>query len=114
MVKAMKPLGRRKALILAVLVLGGVSVQARDAAAGRTKSQLCMVCHGPLGVSAAPDAPHLAGQPAIYVAAQLRAYRAGARRHEVMGVIAHTLTDDDIDNLAAWYASLQIEVQEPR
>jgi cytochrome c553 len=72
------------------------------------------VCHGVLGVSTAPDAPHLAGQPAIYVAAQLQAYRSGARKHEVMAVMARMLSDDDISNLAAWYASLQIEVQAPR
>jgi cytochrome c553 len=89
-------------------------VQARDAQAGRAKAQMCGVCHGVLGVSTAPDAPHLAGQPAIYVAAQLQAYRSGARKHEVMAVMARMLSDDDISNLAAWYASLQIEVQAPR
>ena len=88
--------------------------QARDAQAGRAKAQMCGVCHGVLGVSTAPDAPHLAGQPAIYVAAQLQAYRSGARKHEVMAVMARMLSDDDISNLAAWYASLQIEVQAPR
>lgn len=100
------------AAVLAALACAGA--QARDATAGRAKSQVCMVCHGPVGISTTPDAPHLAGQPAIYVAAQLRAYRAGARKHEVMGVIARTLTDDDIDNLAAWYASIQIEAEAPR
>jgi cytochrome c553 len=88
--------------------------QARDAEAGRAKSQMCGVCHGPLGISTAPDAPHLAGQPALYTAAQLKAYRSGARKHEVMAVMARMLSDDDISNLAAWYASLQIEVQPPR
>jgi cytochrome c553 len=97
-----------------LLALACTGAHARDAAAGRAKSQVCMVCHGPVGVSTTPDAPHLAAQPAIYVAAQLRAYRAGTRKHEVMGVIARTLTDDDIDNLAAWYASIQIEAEAPR
>jgi cytochrome c553 len=84
---------------------------ARDAAAGREKAALCAVCHGPQGLSSAPDAPHLAGQPQLYLSSQLRAYRSGARRHEVMAVIARPLSDDDIDNLAAWYASLKISVQ---
>ena len=44
------------------------------------RRQPCVVCHGPLGMSRAPDAPNLAGQPAIYLGAQLRAYRSGARR----------------------------------
>jgi cytochrome c553 len=55
--------------------------------------------------------PRTAGQPALYLSTQLRAYRSGARRHEVMAVIAKPLSDDDIDNLAAWYASLKIALQ---
>ncbi len=75
---------------------------------------MCAVCHGVQGIATAPDAPNLAGQPAIYTAAQLKAYRSGARKHEVMAVMARMLNDDDISNLAAWYASLRIEVQPPR
>ena len=86
----------RRACHAVLLALACAGAHARDAAAGRAKSQVCMVCHGPVGVSTTPDAPHLAAQPAIYVAAQLRAYRAGTRKHEVMGVIARTLTDDDV------------------
>ena len=87
--------------------------QANDVAAGRQKAQACAVCHGQLGQSVTPDAPHLSGQPAIYTAAQLRAYRSGARKHEVMAVMARPLTDDDIAQLAAWYASLRVSVQAP-
>ena len=90
------------------------AAQARDVEAGRAKSQMCAVCHGPLGLSSAPDAPHLAGQPALYIAAQLKAYRSGTRKHEVLAVMARMLTDDDISNLAAWFGSLQVEVQAPR
>lgn len=87
---------------------------ARDPQAGQAKAAACAVCHGQLGISNTPDAPHLAGQPALYVATQLRAYRSGARKHEVMAVMAKPLSDDDIDNLAAWYASIRIEAQSPR
>jgi cytochrome c553 len=86
---------------------------AGDVQAGRVKAGACAVCHGPLGLSVTPDAPHLAGQPAIYTAAQLRAYRSGARRHEVMNVMARPLSDEDIAQLAAWYAALRIEVKAP-
>ena len=86
---------------------------ASDVAAGRQKAQACAVCHGQLGQSLTPDAPHLAGQPAIYTATQLRAYRSGARKHEVMAVIAKPLSDDDITQLAAWFASLRVSVQAP-
>jgi cytochrome c553 len=75
---------------------------------------MCATCHGPLGVSSAPDAPHLAGQPKIYLTAQLKAFRGGSRRHEVMNVIAKPLSDEDIEALADWYASLAVEAREKR
>ena len=83
------------------------------AAAGKAKAQTCITCHGPLGLSQLPNAPHLAGQPEIYVAEQLKAYRSGKRSNEVMNVIAKPLTDEDISQLAAWYASLVLEVRPP-
>ena len=89
----------------------GVCAPAAAAEAGRQKAAPCAVCHGPQGLAVAPDAPHLAGQPALYLSTQLRAYRSGARRHEVMNVIAKPLTDTDIDDLAAWYSSLQISIR---
>jgi cytochrome c553 len=86
---------------------------AADAAAGKKKAQMCSVCHGAIGISAVPDAPNLAGQPEIYLSNQLRAYRSGERRHEVMTVIAKPLSDDDIANLAAWFSSVRIEAGAP-
>jgi len=104
----------RAATILFVAVASAAGpAAAQDAAAGRLKSQACMQCHGPLGVSVTPDAPNLAGQPAAYIAAQLKAYRSGARRHEVMTLMAKPLADADIDNLAAWFASIRIEAAAP-
>lgn len=101
----------RNATVAVLLALAAAGSFAADAAAGQRKSQACAVCHGPLGVSNAPDAPHLAAQPQIYLAAQLRAFRSGARPHEVMAVIAKPLSDEDIADLAAWYASLAIEAK---
>lgn len=82
--------------------------------AGRRKAQACIVCHGQLGLATAPDAPHLAGQPVTYLVTQLRAYRSGARRHEVMAVIARPLSDEDIADLAGWFNAIRVDVQEPR
>jgi cytochrome c553 len=76
-------------------------------------AQMCAACHGANGMSIAPDAPNLAGQPAIYLNAQLKAYRGGKRTHEVMNVVAKPLSDTDIDALAAWYASIKIDVKAP-
>jgi cytochrome c553 len=77
---------------------------------GKAKAEAqCNVCHGANGMSQIPNAPHLAGQPEIYVAEQLKNYRSGKRANEVMGVLAKPLSDDDIANLAAWYASIEIK-----
>ena len=102
---------RASASALALFFVPISATHAADVAAGRQKATACVVCHGAQGLSVTPDAPHLAGQPALYVGTQLRAYRSGARRHEVMAVMAKPLSDDDIDNLAAWFASLKITVQ---
>ena len=101
-------------MALAVHALFGSAARADDIDAGQAKARACAVCHGPLGVSAAPDAPNLAGSPALYLASQLRAYRSGARRHEVMSVMAKPLTDDDIVQLAAWFAAIKVEAKAPR
>lgn len=89
------------------------TAQAGDAAAGRQKAAICVTCHGPDGISQAPDAPNLAGQPEIYVIAQLSAYRSGKRQHEVMQVVTRDLSDRDIEDLAAWYASIRITAEPP-
>lgn len=103
--------------ITALIVLAGLATglaHAGDVNAGRTKAATaCAVCHGPNGMSMQPNAPHLAGQPATYLVEQLKNYRSGKRTHEVMGVIAKPLTDTEIEDLAAWYAAMQISVQLP-
>ncbi len=86
------------------------AAQARDPVAGQKLAGMCSACHGQNGLSTLPNAPNLAGQPAIYVTEQLKNYRNGNRKNEVMAVIAKPLTDEQIDDLAAWYASIQISV----
>ena len=114
------PAAWRRARASAALAAAALAVAAAtppaaaaDAAAGKTKAQACAVCHGAVGLSSMPDAPNLAGQPEIYVVAQLRAYKSGARKHEVMSVMAKPLSDDDIANLAAWYAAIKVEATPP-
>lgn len=97
-----------------VIALGaGIAPRAEggDAATGRAKAQSCTTCHGPLGIGQMPATPHLAGQPEIYLVAQLRAFRSGKRVHEVMNVMAKPLSDADIDNLAAWYSAIEISAK---
>lgn len=87
------------------------NVLAQDVAAGRKKAIACQACHGMDGIAKLPDAPHLAAQPAAYLERELRAYRSGARRNEVMSIAAKALSDDDIRDLAAYFAAIQIEVK---
>ncbi len=103
----------RRASAVLLLAACVVSAQAADAQAGKARAQACTVCHGALGLSMVPNAPHLAGQPEIYLSEQLRNFRSGKRAHEVMSVIAKGLSDRDIEDLAAWFASLQVQVREP-
>lgn len=99
---------------LAALLLASTfaCVLAADPPPGRAKARACATCHGPVGISGAPDAPHLAGQPRIYLAEQLKAFRSGKRRHEVMNVIAKPLSDADIADLSEWYSSILVEARE--
>ena len=87
---------------------------AADAAAGKQKAlQACAVCHGQVGIAAVPETPNLAGEPEGYIGRQLRAFRSGKRQHEVMGVIAKPLSDEEIDNLAAWFSSIKVTATAP-
>ena len=108
----------RAALLGVACAIGALSavspaIAAADAAAGRRKAGACMACHGENGIGVQPNAPHLAGQPAIYVAEQLRQFRSGKRPSEVMAVIAKPLSDQDIDDLAAWYEAIRIDAKLP-
>lgn len=102
-------------LIAAAILHGGLAAPAlADAAAGRAKAQMtCAVCHGLDGIARVPDAPHLAGESAIYLTAQLEAFRSGARQHQQMSIIAQGLSDEDIADLADWYASIRITAEMP-
>jgi cytochrome c553 len=103
--------GTAAAVFSGLLVVCG-NAAAQDLAAGRRKAVACQACHGLEGIAKLPEAPHLAAQPAGYLEQELRAYRSGARRNEVMSVAAKTLSDEDIRDVAAYYAAIQIEVKE--
>ena len=76
-----------------------------DPVAGREKSQLCQGCHGEHGISTEPIIPKLAGQYAKYIAKELRNYQAGTRSHQIMNAMAATINDDDLADIAAYFAS---------
>lgn len=83
------------------------SVFAADIAAGKAKAAMCAACHGAKGISAVEMFPNLAGQKATYTAAQLKAFKNGTRANASMSPMAKPLSDADIANLAAYYASLK-------
>lgn len=94
--------------IAAALVLAGLagSASAGNPQAGLEKSQVCQSCHGRNGDEALQDDyPILAGQHADYLEHALRSYRDGSRNNAIMAGFAANLSDEDIEDLAAWFAS---------
>lgn len=81
------------------------AAHAGDAAAGKAKSATCAGCHGPDGNSMVPMYPKIAGQHAQYLAKSMKDYKTGARTDATMKAMMAPLSDTDIDNLAAFYAS---------
>lgn len=94
-------------------VLAGAAAGAGDPALGKKKAQMCRTCHGLDGLARIPEAPHIAGEHSLYLVTQLKAFRSGKRQHEIMSLIARQLSDADIENLAAWYSSIEISVTLP-
>ena len=99
---------KKASAVLFALALAGAAgaVQAADANAGKAKSNTCVACHGAKGVSNNPIYPNLAGQKEQYLAKQIKAFRDGTRQDPIMSAMAKPLSDADIANLAAYYASL--------
>lgn len=93
-------------LLITVMLLGSASVAAADVNAGKAKAAVCAACHGANGISVIPDYPNLAGQKVRYLEASIKAYRDGERKNAIMSPMASGLSDADIANIAAFYASL--------
>ncbi|WKJ91378.1 c-type cytochrome [Methylomonas montana] len=91
---------------IVMLGLFAASANAADINAGKTSAAACQGCHGAAGISSSPLWPSLAGQSAIYIESQLNKFRTGQRDNDVMKPIAAGLSENDIQNVAAYYASL--------
>lgn len=94
---------------LFVSALMAITVSAHadgDIRAGESKAEPCRACHGARGVSVANQWPNLAGQKQTYLRQQLTAFRDGGRKDPIMSNFAQGLSDQDIADLAAYYASL--------
>ena len=81
---------------------------AGDIEAGREKSKTCAACHGAVGISPNTSWPNLANQQVAYLVKQMKAFRNGERSDPWMSPMAKSLTDEDIEDLAAFYNSLPV------
>lgn len=90
---------------LALLLSTFDAIAGGDAKAGQEKASTCEACHGKTGNSLDPNYPNLAGQHESYLIKALSDYRAGTRTNVIMGSFAKQLSNQDIQDLAAWYAS---------
>lgn len=90
-------------LLTATLSFGAF---AGDAAAGKAKAAICAACHGANGISPNDIWPNLAGQKKGYLIKQIKAFKEGKRQDPSMAPMVGMLNDQDIENIAEYYASL--------
>jgi len=95
-----------------LVAVGGVHA-AGDAEAGKAKSAVCMACHGADGNSINPEWPSLAGQVPEYLVKQLQDFKSGARKNALMVGMVAPLSEQDMEDLAAYYASQTLKVSAP-
>ena len=76
-----------------------------DATRGEARAAMCVACHGPGGHSVIPANPRLAGQHARYLSGALAAYKSGARNNPVMASMVAALSEQDIEDIAAYFAA---------
>lgn len=91
--------------LLLTLGISGLAHAAGDAAAGQGKIVMCSACHNPDGNSLLPDFPKLAGQGERYLLKQMQDIKSGARPVIEMTGMLDALDDQDLADIAAWYAS---------
>ena len=103
----------KRTLLIALLACASQFAYAGgNAAAGAKKATVCTACHGAdFNTPVSPDYPRLAGQHEDYLARALLDYKSGARKSPIMGAQAGALSDQDIENLAAYISSLKGSLQ---
>lgn len=102
----------KKLVLVTAVILGlaGTAHAQGNAAAGQAKAATCAACHGADGNSVNPIWPKLAGQHASYLAKQLAEFKAGTRQDPTMAGMAAPLSDQDIQDLAAYFASQTVAI----
>lgn len=105
----------RAATLLITLAFAGPALAAANgnAAAGKAKAQVCAACHGADGNTTLDGTyPKIAGQYPEYLAKSLSEYKSGKRKNAIMAGQAQALSEQDIADLSAYYASLPAEVHD--
>ena len=99
-------MGKHLLLALATLALSAPALAAKgNPDAGKAKAETCKACHGETGASASAEFPKIGGQHADYLATALRHYKLGKRKNPIMAGQVATLSEKDMADLAAYYAS---------
>lgn len=105
--KTINPLFTRLVLAALTAALPLAAIADGDPEAGKEKAQVCAACHDPSGKIVDPSYPIIAGQYESYLVKALADYRAGRRNNAIMAPMAANLSDQDIEDLAAFYSSLE-------
>src|SRR5262245_61530012 len=103
----MKPFGIAFAALTIIMLTSAETHADGDVEAGAKKAQVCGGCHGPNGISVNSLWPNLAGQHVEYLGKQIKAFRDGSRAEPTMQPFVATLTDTDVADIAAFFASRQ-------
>ena len=102
---------KKLAVYLSICLGLGLITQANaagNAEAGQARSATCAACHGVDGNSVNPQWPSIAGQDSGYIARQLKAFKSGERENPLMSPQAMGLSDQDVEDLAAFFSSQSI------
>ena len=100
--------------LAAFAVTSPIAQAAGDSIAGRTVMVKCQSCHGKDGRANNYWAPNIAGQKQDYLVRSLVAYKAGERKSSMMSLAVRSLSEEDMNNVAAYYAAIKITVEVPQ
>lgn len=100
---------KKQWILWSVLALWPLQGQSADIAQGKAKAGVCFACHGETGQAILPQYPNLSGQSAAYLEIALKGYRDGHRTDPMMAPMAKALTDQDIANISAYFASVHVQ-----
>jgi len=97
-------------IVILAMIFAAPTVLAGDAAAGQAKATVCLTCHGQGDTVVGVGTPIIAGQYKDYLIHALKSYRSGTRNNAVMAGFSANLSDQDIEDLAAFYSEMESQL----